>query len=57
MGKVDLKAILDMVETANPEANIMHELDGSPNLPYTPIETARISKAYLQKLGYTFRTS
>jgi inosose dehydratase len=57
MGNVDLKAILDMVETANPEANIMHELDGSPNMPYTPIETARISKAYLQKLGYTFRTS
>lgn len=57
MGKVDLKAILDMVEGATPDANIMHELDGSPNMPYTPIETARIGKTYLQKLGYTFRTT
>jgi inosose dehydratase len=56
MGKVDLKAILDMVEVANPQANIMHELDGSPKMPYTPLETAQISKAYLEKLGYTFRT-
>jgi inosose dehydratase len=57
MGKVDLKAILDMVEGANPDANIMHELDGSPKMPYTPLETAQIGKAYLQKLGYTFRTT
>ena len=55
-GKVDLKAILDMVEGANPQANIMVELDGSPNQPYTPLETAQISKAYLEKLGYRFRT-
>ena len=55
-GKVDLKAILDMVEGANPNANIMVELDGSPKQPYTPLETAQISKAYLEKLGYTFRT-
>jgi inosose dehydratase len=54
-GKVDLKAILDMVEGANPNANIMHELDGSANAPYTPLQTAQIGKAYLQKLGYTFR--
>jgi inosose dehydratase len=55
-GKVDLKAILDMVDAANPTANIMVELDGSENAPYTPRETAEISKAYLQKLGFTFRT-
>jgi len=55
-GKVDLKAILDMVEGGNPNANIMVELDGSPKQPYTPLETAQISKAYLEKLGYTFRT-
>ena len=54
-GKVDLKAILDMVEGANPTATIMHELDGSANAPYTPLQTAQIGKAYLQKLGYTFR--
>jgi inosose dehydratase len=54
-GRVDLKAILDMVEGANPNANIMHELDGSANAPYTPLQTAQMGKAYLQKLGYTFR--
>ncbi len=54
-GKVDLKAILDMVEGANPTANIMVELDGSSNAPYSALETAKISKAYLEKLGYTFR--
>jgi inosose dehydratase len=56
MGKVDLEAILAMMET-HPDANVMHELDGSANMPYTPIETARISKAYLEKLGYTFKTT
>jgi inosose dehydratase len=53
-GKVDLKAILDMVEGANPKANVMVELDGSPNMPHTALETAQISKAYLGKLGYRF---
>ena len=57
LGKVDLKAILDMVEQANPDANVMHELDGSPKMPYTPYDTAQISKTYLQKLGYTFRST
>ena len=54
-GKVDIPAILDMVEGTNQPANIMVELDPSPNQPITPRETARISKAYLEKLGYTFR--
>jgi inosose dehydratase len=56
-GKVDLEAILGMVEGANPNANIMVELDGSANMPYTALQTAQISKAYLRKLGYAFRTS
>lgn len=55
-GTVDLKSILDMVERANPQANIMHELDGSANAPYTPLQTAQIGRAYLEKLGFTFRT-
>jgi inosose dehydratase len=55
-GKVDLKAILDMVEKSNPSANIMHELDGSANAPYTPLQTAEIGKAYLQKLGFAFKS-
>jgi hypothetical protein len=28
--------------------------DPSPNAPMTPIETARTSKEYLKKLGFTF---
>ena len=54
-GKVDLRSILDMVESANPNANVMVELDGSANMPYTPLETAQISRAYLEKLGFMFR--
>jgi inosose dehydratase len=55
-GKVDLAGILDMLEAANQQANIMVELDPSKNPPMTPLETAQISKAFLQKLGYKFRS-
>ena len=55
-GKVDLKAILDMVEGAKTNANIMVELDPSQKAPMTPLETAQASKAYLKKLGYEFRS-
>jgi inosose dehydratase len=54
-GKVDLKAILDMMDRTHPDANVMHELDGSKDAPYTPLQTAEIGKAYLQKLGFAFR--
>ena len=56
IGMVDLKAILETMEQANPKANIMHELDPSRNMPYTPRQTAEISKWYLQKLGYALGT-
>jgi inosose dehydratase len=55
-GKVDLPRILTMMNESQPKADVMVELDGSPNQPYTPKQTAEISKAYLQKLGYEFRT-
>jgi len=55
-GKVDVKSVLETMEKANPNANIMHELDGSQNMPYTPRQTAEISKKYLQSLGYSLRT-
>jgi len=55
-GVVDLKGILETMEKANPSANIMHELDGSPDMPFTPLQTAQIGKKFLQGLGYTFRT-
>ncbi len=55
-GKVDIPAILDMVEKANMKGMIMVELDPSPGMPIAAGETARIAQAYLRKLGYTFRT-
>lgn len=54
-GKVDIPAILNTLEEANPGANIMIELDPSREAPYTPLETAEISRKYLENLGYTFR--
>lgn len=54
-GKVDLAQILQLVNDAHPDANVMFELDGSPGQPHTPRETAAISKAFLTKLGYRFR--
>jgi len=54
-GKVDIAGILDTLEKAKSEANVMVELDGSKDQPMTPLETAQISKAYLEKLGYKFR--
>jgi inosose dehydratase len=54
-GKVDIKGILDVVERMSQPANIMVELDRSPDTPITAVQTARTTKAYLEKLGYTFR--
>jgi inosose dehydratase len=55
-GKVDLPAILDLLEKSNIKEMIMVELDwGGKNAPTAPIETAKIAKAYLEKQGYTFR--
>jgi len=54
-GKVDIAGILNTLEKANSDANIMVELDGSKDQPLTPLQTAQISKAYLEKLGYKFR--
>ena len=56
MGEVDITGVLNTLEVAHQQANIMVELDPSPNGPMTPLETAQTSKAYLQKLGYKFRT-
>ncbi len=55
-GKVDVPAIVNLLEKTGNDMMIMVELDPSPGMPMTPLETARISKAYLQKLGYTFRS-
>ena len=54
-GKVDLPAVLDLLEKAPAMKIIMVELDPSPKAPLTPLETARTSKDYLKSQGYTFR--
>jgi inosose dehydratase len=55
-GKVDLPAVLDLLEQSQDMKIVMVELDPSAKAPLTPIETARVSKEYLQKQGYTFRS-
>ncbi len=55
-GKVDVRAVMDLLEQAPDLKIVMVELDPSANPPMTPLETARTSKEYLKSLGYTFRT-
>ncbi len=55
MGTVDIPAILDMVEGAGQNPDVMVELDPSKDGPMTPLETVKTTKAYLEKLGYKFR--
>lgn len=54
MGVVDLENILKTLEEAGNNPDVIHELDRG-NAPMTARETAAFSKAYLQRLGYTFR--
>jgi inosose dehydratase len=54
-GKVDLAGVLDILETQQELKIVMVELDPD-NPPMPPLQTATISKQYLEKLGYTFRS-
>jgi hypothetical protein len=53
---VDIAGILNMVEGAGAKANVMVELDRAASTPISALDTAKTSKAYLQKLGYKFKT-
>jgi inosose dehydratase len=55
-GKVDVQAVLDLLEQSKDMRIIMVELDPSAKAPMTPLETARSSKEYLKQQGYAFRT-
>jgi inosose dehydratase len=55
-GKVDLPAVLDLLEQDRDMRIIMVELDPSANAPMRPLETAKLAKEYLIKQGYTFRS-
>jgi inosose dehydratase len=54
-GKVDIPAILSMIEGRQTAGLVMVELDSPPPQPVPAIETAKIAKAYLEKQGVTFR--
>jgi inosose dehydratase len=55
-GKVDLPAVMDLLEKAKLLEWVMVELDRSRDAPLDPLECARTSKEYLIKLGYAFRS-
>jgi inosose dehydratase len=54
-GKVDIPAILAMMDGRKTAGSVMVELDSPPPQPAPAMENARIAKAYLQKAGVTFR--
>ena len=54
-GKVNIPAILDMMEGRTIAGMIMVELDGGRRMPMTALEAATIAKAYLEKQGVAFR--
>jgi len=56
MGVVDIESILNTLEEAGHNPDVMVELDRAPDTPMSALDTAIFSKAYLVKLGYTFRS-
>jgi inosose dehydratase len=56
MGKVDVAAICDLLESSGNDLMIMAELDPSKGMPHQPLDAARINRDALQKLGYQFRS-
>ena len=56
-GKVDIPAILDMMDGRTLAGMIMVELDGTPRMPMTALETATIAKSYLEKQGVALRNA
>jgi len=55
-GKVDIPAILSMMDGRKTAGLVMVELDSPPPQPVPAIENAKIAKEYLQKQGVTFRS-
>ena len=56
MGEVRIKEVLDILEKSDYQGMVMGELDYSKKDPRSPEESAKISKEYLAKLGYEFRS-
>jgi inosose dehydratase len=54
-GKVDIPAILAMMDGRQTAGLVMVELDSPPPQPVPAVENAKIAKAYLEKQGVSFR--
>jgi len=55
-GKVNIPAILAMMNGKPIDGMVMVELDSSPNMPIPALETARIARSYLLKQGVALRS-
>jgi inosose dehydratase len=55
-GKVNIPAVLDMMDGKKTAGMVMVELDSSPGMPLTPEKSAAIAKDYLEKQGIVFRS-
>ena len=58
-GEVKVEEIASLLEGSGNDVMIMVELDpngGNRPMPMTPLETARISREYMESIGYAFRT-
>jgi inosose dehydratase len=54
-GKVNIPAILDLMEKRKLKGMVMVELDNDGRSPLVPLDLVKTSKAYLVKLGVQFR--
>ena len=54
-GSVNIPAILAMMNGKQSDGMVMVELDSSPNMPISAIETAKIARAYLLKQGIALK--
>jgi inosose dehydratase len=54
-GKVDIAALCDLLDGSGNDLMIMAELDPSKGMPLAPLEAAKINRATMEKLGYTFK--
>jgi inosose dehydratase len=55
-GKVNIPAILDLMEKRKLHGMVMVELDNDGKTQLVPLDLVKISKAYLQAQGVTFRS-
>jgi inosose dehydratase len=55
-GKVDIPAILTMIDGKKMDGMVMVELDSSPDMPMTARDAAAIAKAYLSRQGVSLRS-